>query len=84
MQLLHFKKMETLAALFRTVFGYHILQRLQRIEVIEDKSNKANLDMLEGKSSAKRQNAEQQKRCALTKIRETIKKDAKPADLVQR
>lgn len=64
----------------RTVFGYHILQRLQRIEVIEEKSNKSNLDMLKERvlQSDRMQTAEAMR---VAKIRETIKKDAKPADL---
>ncbi|MBL7698421.1 MAG: peptidylprolyl isomerase [Chitinophagaceae bacterium] len=64
----------------KTVYGYHILQRLQRIEVIDDPKNEGNMNMLKEKvmQSDRIQFAQA---ILVKKIRETIRKDAKPADL---
>jgi peptidyl-prolyl cis-trans isomerase SurA len=63
-----------------TAFGYHILQRLQRIDVIDDTSNVANMQMLREKVlQSDRMKAAQ---AMLAKsIRKKIEKDASPADL---
>lgn len=64
----------------QTVFGYHILQRLQRIDIIDDRNNEGNMEMLKEKvmQSDRLQAAEAM---LIKKIRETIRKDAKPEDL---
>lgn len=64
----------------KTNFGYHILQRLQRIEVSADSSNEAYMNMVREKvmQSDRLQSAQS---ILVRKIRETIRKDAQPADL---
>jgi peptidyl-prolyl cis-trans isomerase SurA len=63
-----------------TSFGFHILQRLQRIEVIADKSNVANMQMLKEKVlQSDRMKAAQSMLAA--SIRNKIRKDASAADL---
>jgi peptidyl-prolyl cis-trans isomerase SurA len=63
-----------------TSFGFHILQRLQRIEVIADKSNVANMQMLKEKVlQSDRMKAAQSMLAA--SIRNKIQKDASAADL---
>lgn len=65
---------------FRTGFGYHILQRIQRIEVITDPGNKSNMDMVQEKvQQSDRLQAAQA--MLIKKFRSTISKDAKPEDL---
>jgi peptidyl-prolyl cis-trans isomerase SurA len=63
-----------------TSFGYHILQRIQRIDVIDDKTNTTNLEMLKEKvlQSDRLQAAQT---VLLKNIKEKISKDAAPADL---
>lgn len=64
----------------RTSFGFHILQRLQRIDVISDTSNVANLQMLREKVlQSDRMRAAQAMLAKST--RKKIEKDATPADL---
>jgi len=64
----------------RTAFGYHILKRLHRIEVISDTSNTANMDMLKEKVlQSDRMQATQA--MLVNTIRKKIEKDASPADL---
>lgn len=64
----------------RTAFGYHILMRLQRIEVTDDTSNTANMEMLKEKVlQSDRMQAAQG--IMVKTIRNKIEKDASPADL---
>src|SRR5205085_5912361 len=63
-----------------TTFGYHILTRLQRIEVSDDTSNAANMEMLKEKVlQSDRMQAAQA--ILIKSIRKKIEKDATPADL---
>ncbi len=64
----------------QTSFGYHILSRLQKIDVIDDRSNKANMEML--KEKVLQSDRMQAAQVMLVKtIRKKIEKDATPADL---
>lgn len=64
----------------RTAFGYHILLRLQRIDVTDDTTNTANMDML--KERVLQSDRMQAAQALLVKsIRKKIEKDASPADL---
>jgi len=64
----------------KTAFGYHILQRIQRIEVIDDRSNEGNMNMLKEKvmQSDRLQSAQA---LLIKKIRQMISSDAKSSDL---
>lgn len=64
----------------RTSFGYHILKRLQRIDVIDDKSNVANMAMLKERvlQSDRMKAAEAM---LAESVRKKIEKDASPNDL---
>ena len=69
-----------LSSPFKTAFGYHILKRLQRIEVTSDPSNTANMEML--KEKVLQSDRMQAAQAMLVKsIRKKIEKDASPADL---
>ena len=64
----------------QTSFGYHILSRLQKIDVIDDRSNKANMEML--KEKVLQSDRMQAAQVMLVKnIRKKIEKDATPEDL---
>ena len=64
----------------QTSFGYHILSRLQKIDVIDDRSNKANMEML--KEKVLQSDRIQAAQVMLVKnIRKKIEKDATPEDL---
>jgi peptidyl-prolyl cis-trans isomerase SurA len=64
----------------RTSFGFHILRRLQRIDVIRDTSNVANMQMLREK--VLQSDRMKVARAMLARsIRKKIEKDASPADL---
>jgi peptidyl-prolyl cis-trans isomerase SurA len=64
----------------RTSFGFHILKRLQRIDVIDDKLNVANMAMLKERvlQSDRMKAAEAM---LAESVRKKIEKDASPADL---
>ena len=64
----------------QTSFGYHILSRLQKIDVIDDSTNTANMEMLKEKvlQSDRMQVAHSM---MVKNIRKKIEKDASPDDL---
>jgi hypothetical protein len=64
----------------KTTFGYHILLRLQKIDVVDDTSNVANMEMLKERvlQSDRMQYAQAQ---LIKNIRNKISKDASAADL---
>lgn len=65
----------------RTAFGFHILKRLQKIDVISDTSNTANMLMLREKVLQSDRMKAAQAMLAQS-VKKKIQKDASPADLV--
>lgn len=64
----------------QTSFGFHILKRLQRIDIINDKANAANMQMLKEKVlQSDRMNAAHT--MLVKAVRKKIEKDASSADL---
>ena len=69
-----------LSSPIHTAFGYHILQRLQRIDVIDDPANVANMQMLKEKVLQSDRMKAAQAMLAQS-IRKQIEKDASTGDL---